>query len=192
MFKKSKIAIVVLVIALLSIGAVAYAQGPNGFGGRMWSDGDGVPMWTTVAEALSLETDALYTELQAGKTVAEIAEAQGVELDAVIEAVVAVHTEAFAAAVEAGELTQGQADAHVALLRENLAVRFTAAFEAGYGRGEFGRGRGGMMDRGGRGMGGMMERGGRGMGGMMNRGGGFGDCPWMDTAPATTEDAPST
>ncbi|HRL14512.1 MAG TPA: hypothetical protein PKX07_21700, partial [Aggregatilineales bacterium] len=91
-----------------------------------------------------------------------------------------------------GDLTQGQADAHVALLRENLAVRFTTSFEAGYGRGEFGRGRGGMMDRGGRGMGGMMDRGGRGMGGMMNRGGGFGDCPWMDTAPATTEDAPST
>jgi hypothetical protein len=77
----------------------------------------------------------------------------------------------------------------VALLRENLAVRFTSTFEAGYGRGDFGRGdfgrgRGGMMGRGGRGMG--------GMGGMMNRGGGFGDCPWMDTAPATTEDAPST
>lgn len=184
MFKKSRIVLVVLVIALLTVGAVAYAQGPNGFGGRMWSDGDRVPMWTTVAEALGLEADALATELQAGKTVAEIAEAQGVELDAVIEAVVAEHSAAFAAAVEAGELTQGQADAHVALLRENLAVRFNAAFEAGYGRGDFGRGRGGMMGRGGRGMG--------GMGGMMNRGGGFGDCPWMDTAPDATEEVPST
>jgi hypothetical protein len=181
MFRKSRIAIVVLVIALLSVGAVAYAQGPNGFGGRMWADGDHVPMWTAVAEALGLEADALATELQAGKTVAEIAEAQGVELDAVIEAVVAVHSETFADAVEAGELTQGQADAHVALLRENLAVRFTTTFEAGVGRGDFGRGRGGMMGRGG-----------RGMGGMMNRGGGFGDCPWMDTAPDATEDAPST
>jgi hypothetical protein len=185
MFKKSRIALILLVIALLSIGAVAYAQGPMGMGGRMWSDDDHVPMWTTLADALGMEEDALFTELQAGKTVAEIAEAQGVEVDTLIEAVVAQHNETVAAAVEAGELTQGQADAMTALLRENLAVRFNEAVEFGAGRGAMGRGM--------RGMGGMMDRGGRGgrggMGGMMDRG--FGDCPW-NTTPDAAEEAPST
>lgn len=96
--------------------------GRGGFGGIAALD--------TVAEALGLENDALLDELQAGKTVAEIAEAQGVALADVIDAVVAAANEELAAAVEAGTLTQAQADAHLALLRANLEVHFTTSLPA--------------------------------------------------------------
>jgi len=113
----------------------------------------------TVAEALGLETDALLDELQAGKTVAEIAEAQGVALADVIDAVIAAAEEKLAAAVEAGTLTQAQADAQLALLRANLDVQLTTSLPlAGRpfdDRPFDGRGRGGMGMRGHGFMGGM-------------------------------------
>ncbi len=85
---------------------------------------------STVAETLGLDTDALQEQLQAGKTVAEIAEAQDVALSDVIDAVVAPEAEQLAAAVEAGTLTQAQADARIALLRANLEVHFTTTLPA--------------------------------------------------------------
>lgn len=90
----------------------------------------GIAALDTVAEALGLENDALLDELQAGKTVAEIAEAQGIALADVIDAVVATAEEQLAAAVETGTLTQAQADAHLALLRANLEVHFTTSLPA--------------------------------------------------------------
>jgi len=80
--------------------------------------------------------------------VAEIAEAQGVALADVIDAVIAAAEEKLAAAVEAGTLTQAQADAQLALLRANLDVQLTTSLPlAGRpfdDRPFDGRGRGGM------------------------------------------------
>ena len=45
------------------------------------------------ATALGMTADELRTELQAGKTIAEVATAQGVDLDTVIDALVAEATE---------------------------------------------------------------------------------------------------
>ncbi|GAB4576384.1 MAG: hypothetical protein Kow0077_32490 [Anaerolineae bacterium] len=117
---------------------------------------------TTIAEALGMEATDLQAALQEGQTVAEIAEAQGVALEDVIAAVTADAAERLAAAVEAGQLTQAQADAQLALLAANLEAGFNGqmpAFGPGFaprdgrfdGRGGFGPG---MMGRGmpGRGM----------------------------------------
>jgi len=71
--------------------------------------------------------------------VAEIAGAQGVALQDVIDAVVAGHADDLAEAVEDGTLTQAQADAMQALLAANLEAYFT--------QGTFGP-RGMMMGRG--------------------------------------------
>jgi urease gamma subunit len=109
-----------VVVALLSFGAVtAFAQGGRGgmdlLGGRY--DGD---MLAAVAEALGLEADALIDELQDGKTVAEIAEAQGVDLADVVAALTADYAERLADEVADGDLTQAQADAMLALREANL------------------------------------------------------------------------
>jgi len=74
------------------------------FGGDRWM------MFDTTAEVLGLTPEELFAELHAGKTLAEVAEAQGVELEAVQDALQAARVEAIEKAVEDGTLTQEQAD----------------------------------------------------------------------------------
>lgn len=79
-----------------------------GFGPRGWADFD------AVAEALGLTPEALFSELHSGKTLAEIAEAQGVDLEQVFDALRQAREEtmkeAIRQAVEEGEMSQDQAD----------------------------------------------------------------------------------
>jgi hypothetical protein len=86
--------------------------GPMGGFGRF---GDGFwTMYDEVAEALGLTPDELFAELHGGKSLEEIAEAQGVEMEAVRDALEAARGElmqdAIAQAVENGRMTQEQAD----------------------------------------------------------------------------------
>lgn len=86
------------------------------FGGRgfgFWGGG-----WTTsfdaVAEALNLTPAQLFEQLHSGKTLEEIATAQGVDLSKVQEAVnasrIQAMKDAIAQAVKDGKITQEQAD----------------------------------------------------------------------------------
>lgn len=81
-----------------------------GFGIR----GGDFESYDAVAEALGLTPTQLFEELHAGKTLSEIAEAQGVDLSAVQEAMNASRVQAMkdkiAQAVEDGTMTQEQAD----------------------------------------------------------------------------------
>ncbi len=89
----------------------------NGFGqGMMW--GDGEPMVLVVAEALGLEPSALFTALQEGQTLVEIAETQGVELDTVYDAMFVEAEAHMSTLVEAGTVTQEQADEHLSWVHE--------------------------------------------------------------------------
>jgi hypothetical protein len=109
-----------------------------GWGGRSWT------MFDTVAEALGLTPQGLFTELHdAGKTVTEIAEEKGIDIEALQVAVGAARgeamREAIEQAVEDGKLTQEQAD----WLLEGLEQGFFPGGR-GMGRGShFGFGRGG-------------------------------------------------
>ena len=63
--------------------------------------------WQSLAEQLGMTTDELAAELEAGKTIAELAEEKGVDLQAAqLEAM----KEQIQQAVEDGKLTQEQAD----------------------------------------------------------------------------------
>jgi hypothetical protein len=112
-------------------------------GGRGWF-GWGGGSWTifdTIAEALGLTPNELFTESHdEGKSVSEIAEERGVELDAVKDAVNAsraeAQREAIEQAVEDGRMTQEQAD----WMLEGL--------EQGFHPGGRGMGRGGHMGMG--------------------------------------------
>lgn len=71
-------------------------------------------MWKKAAEAaaevIGISTDELIEALKSGSSVAEVAEANGVSTQALIDGLVAKAEEALAEAVESGRLTQEQAD----------------------------------------------------------------------------------
>jgi len=101
-------------------------------------------MFDTVAEALELTPEEFFSELHVGKTLEEIAEKQGVEIEDVHDAMNAARGEAMRdaieQAVENGRITQEQA----AWLLEGLEQGFFPmgrSFRFGHGMmGGFGRG----------------------------------------------------
>lgn len=110
--------------------------GMGGWGGFRWA-GPQNSLIAITAETLGLTPQELVAELQAGKTIADVAEEQGVALETLVDAFLAPRAEALQAAVEAGRLTQEQADALLAQIREHVRTRLTAtwAFGQGYGPG---------------------------------------------------------
>jgi hypothetical protein len=150
-----KIGIVILVVALLAVGAIAaYAQGPRG--GQ--AGGPGNSLVAIAAEVIGIEQTALVAELQNGLTIAEVAEAHDVALEDIVDAFVATHAERLTNAVEAGRLTQEQAD----LMLSNMEAHITLMLNQSFGSNWLGH------------MGGMGHMGGRGMGGGMHHGMGMG------------------
>jgi polyhydroxyalkanoate synthesis regulator phasin len=65
---------------------------------------------STVAESLGIEEDELRSALEDGQTIAEIAEEQGVDVQDVVDDIVAAQQERLDEAVADGDLTQEQAD----------------------------------------------------------------------------------
>jgi polyhydroxyalkanoate synthesis regulator phasin len=66
------------------------------------------------AKALGIDLDALRTELQSGKTLAEVAKAHGVDVQKVIDALTADAKAKLDEAVKSGRITQEQADSRLA------------------------------------------------------------------------------
>jgi uncharacterized membrane protein len=100
MNKKSWILVGSVVAVLLLIGAVGayavYAQGPTPPGPRGWPGGPGKPgglrqlgqaQLNAAAQSLGMTADDLASQLKSGKTLAQIAAAQGVNLKAVRQAI---------------------------------------------------------------------------------------------------------
>ena len=152
-------ALVVLLMGLVGVTAVSAQEptpesqvpfgrtgggfGMRGFRGGMFG-GAGGGQWTmfdTAAEALGLTPEELFAELHAGKSLDEIAEAQGVEIEALQDAMKAARSEAMRQAIEQavadGTMSQEQAD----WMLEGLEKGFTPG-ERGFGPGFGGRGRG--------------------------------------------------
>jgi hypothetical protein len=139
MFNKRNLFIVsISLVALFVIGAVAaFAQDTpptspyGGYGtGMMHGHGMGMmrnwdnaqhPMFASIAAALGLTPDELVAELQAGKTINEIAAERDVDIQTVYDAALAVHTAHLAAQVAASTMTQEQADANQAWMEANIA-----------------------------------------------------------------------
>jgi polyhydroxyalkanoate synthesis regulator phasin len=88
-------------------------SGGPGFGGPAF-DGD------VLSDLLGVEVDELRDQLRDGATIAEIAEANGVDVQGVIDALVAEAEEHLALAVENGRLTQEEADEKLADVRERI------------------------------------------------------------------------
>lgn len=118
-------------------------RGPGGghLGGHR---GDQVGL-AAAAEALGLTEDEVQTALRSGQSLADLAEQEGVESAALVDALVAAAEERLAEAVADGRLTQAEADERAASLEE----RITASLDEvrGPGRGHGGH-HGGPLGRG--------------------------------------------
>ncbi|MEL6890662.1 MAG: hypothetical protein AAFP84_03640 [Actinomycetota bacterium] len=73
-----------------------------------------------VAEVLGMDVDELRAELRDGQTLAEIAEASGVDIQEVIDVMVEQAAQRLDAAVEAGRLTDDEAADRLAAITERL------------------------------------------------------------------------
>ncbi|HNT78234.1 MAG TPA: hypothetical protein PKH77_24740 [Anaerolineae bacterium] len=123
-----------------------------------------------MAEALGMTAEDLLTAANAGQTVAQIAEAQGVELAAVADALVAPRAEWLDQAVAEGALTREQADEMLATMTAHMLENLTAGKTLGGGMGGNGQGRGRMGGNG------------QGNGGMRGQGRGNGGTPQFNCA----------
>ena len=84
---------------------------PSGRGGQRGGPG---AQLSVVAKALGIEESALQTELQAGKTISDVAASKGVALSVVSDAVLTEEKTRLSQAVTDGKLTQAQADERLA------------------------------------------------------------------------------
>lgn len=91
-----------------------------------------------VAAVLGVTVDELRTQLQAGKTLAEVAASKGIAKPALIDKLVAAGEKALAAKVASGQLTQAEADARKAGLRAKITEKVDQV--GGLGRGGHGPG----------------------------------------------------
>ena len=120
---------------------------PQGFGPR----GGGMGPFgsiATIATTLGISETTLSTALQGGKSVADVAAEKGVDLNKVVDAIVAERTTALKQAVTNGRLTQQQADQIITMLKANLPHLLSLKHGAGdmgpgrhFGGRGFGRGR---------------------------------------------------
>ena len=94
-----------------------------------------------VAKALGITVEELRTEREAGKTLAQIAADKGVAKATLITRLVAATEQQLAAEVTAGRLTQAQADARKATLRDLITERVDST-RAEHGKGHHGHGHG--------------------------------------------------
>jgi hypothetical protein len=159
MYKRLVIGLLVALTLVLGVAGAALAQGSTPpaddacpFGGGCGGFGMGGPgmggfgyhgtLPDLLAEALGMTVDELYEALADGKTVAEVAEQQGVGLADVVEAVMAPRVEQLEQAVADGYLTQEQTDWMIDEMTEHLTWRFE---NFGLGNGDYGSGGCGMM-----------------------------------------------
>lgn len=79
------------------------------------------PNLEVAADAIGIEVDALHEALEGGDTLAQVAEANGVDPQAVIDALVADVQTHLDEEVASGELTQDEADERFAEASERIA-----------------------------------------------------------------------
>jgi len=118
------------------------AHGPQGKGGHEGKGGPGKMMSEAVAKVLKLTTTELKTQLHSGKSLADVAKAQSVDIADVKTVLTSDFTAHLAEEVTSGEHTQAEADAKLAEFKTNLDTMVNRVGPAGGMKGE-GRGPGG-------------------------------------------------
>jgi cytidylate kinase len=118
------------------------ARGPHGKGGHEGKGGPGKFMTATLATTLKLTQEELKTQLHSGKSLADVAKAQNVDIADVKSVLKSDFSAHLAEEVTSGEHTQAEADAKLAEFTTNLDTMVNRVGPAGGMKGE-GRGPGG-------------------------------------------------
>lgn len=95
-------------------GATTKPGGPGSGMARHGGRGHGTPRLDAVAGIVGLSVDDLRTQLQSGKSLAEVAKAQGIDEDTLITKLTDALKTRLAEAVSNGRLTQAEADQRLA------------------------------------------------------------------------------
>jgi hypothetical protein len=129
-------AVFAAILGLASLSAVAFAQttppagmggmGSNGMGGR-WG-GPQSSLVATAAQVLKLNQTDLIAELNAGQTLAQVAQAHGSSASALAEPWLAARQQTLSQAVTAGQMTQAQADTMLANMKANVATQLNSTW----------------------------------------------------------------
>ena len=151
--KKTRIALVTVGLLALAGGSTALANKGNGHtkktlaatSGERHGPGDDLD---AAASYLGTTTASLLTQLQGGKTIAQVATASGKSTEGLVAALVAAEKTEIAAAVSSGKVTQAQADQITATLTQRFTDLVNGTLPAGGhpGPGGFGHGPGGGGD----------------------------------------------
>ena len=112
------------------------ARGPHGGGGK---GGPGKFMTATLATTLKLTQEELKTQLHSGKSLADVAKTQSVDIADVKAVLTSDFTAHLAEEVTSGKHTQAEADAKLAQFKTNLDTMVNRVGPAGGMKGE-GRG----------------------------------------------------
>jgi len=112
------------------------ARGPHGGGGK---GGPGKFMTATLATTLKLTQEELKTQLHSGKSLADVAKTQSVDIADVKTVLTSDFTAHLAEEVTSGKHTQAEADAKLAEFKTNLDTMVNRVGPAGGMKGE-GRG----------------------------------------------------
>jgi len=114
----------------------------GGMGGMGGGGGMGmIQSHDAAAKALGMTSDELYTAVQGGKSLADVAKDQKVSVDALVKAMVADAEADLAAAVKAGTMTQAQADTMKSSLTQRITDQVNGVrLGSGMGRGSRGAG----------------------------------------------------
>ena len=102
--------------------------------GPVWPDGTAL---TIIADTLGLPEADVLAALQSGTTIADLAAAQGITVDTIVDVLVADHAAALDAAVAAGTITADDAAQMQARMVEMITLRLeSGSFVGGMMRGQ--------------------------------------------------------
>jgi hypothetical protein len=136
--KSSILATGLAIVAVLLLGASAFAKGPaqratapgytqnytmGYMGGRNWG-GPENSLIAVTAKVLGMNQADLVADLN-GKTIADVAKEKGVSTQKIVDAFLAPRAEALKNAVEVGRLTQAQADQVLATMKANVTAQLS-------------------------------------------------------------------
>jgi polyhydroxyalkanoate synthesis regulator phasin len=111
-----------------------FGFGGPGFGGPGMFRGAGDEL-AAAADYLGLTPAQLRTELESGKSLADVAKAQNKSVDGLVQALYDARKKDLDAAVKAGKLTQAQEDAILADLKSRLTDRVNGTAPPHFGHG---------------------------------------------------------
>jgi len=111
-----------------------FTFGSRRFGRQGFGFGAEHSLVAVAAEELGMTVDELLAELKDGKSIADVAQEEGVDPQAIADAFLAQRAEALAQAVENGRITQEQADQMLEHMTEEVQEHLEESFPFGGGR----------------------------------------------------------